>query len=199
MWLISRLYSYHISLWFKRLRDTLYTYWISPFLGKTGEGTSISYPCSLQGGGQKRIEIGNHTKISGHSILGCHLTYLDQRFSPVIKIGNHCVIGEYNHFTACNRIEIGDGLLTGRFVTITDNSHGCQSEAELDLPPYERHLVSKGEVVIGKNVWLGDKVTILPNVHIGDNVIVAANSVVTKDVVRNSVVAGVPAKVIKQM
>lgn len=48
-------------------------------------------------------------------------------------------------------------------------------------------LESKGEVVIGNNVWLGDKVTILAGVHIGDNVIIGANSVVTKDVPCESV------------
>lgn len=197
MWIISCIFPYKCILLFKGMRDILYSMWIRNFMGKFGKGSCISYPCSLEGGGQKRIEIGNSTRISRHSILGCHQIYLNQRFSPIIKIGNHCLIGEYNHITACNRIIIGDGLLTGRFVTITDNSHGGLSIDESDIPPYERQLNSKGEVVIGDNVWIGDKVTILPNVHIEDNVIVAANSVVTKDLPSNCVAAGVPAKVIK--
>ena len=58
---------------------------------------------------------------------------------------------------------------------------------------------SKGEVEIGNNVWIGDKATILAGVVIGDNVIVAANSVVTKSVPSNTIVAGSPAKIIKQL
>ena len=57
--------------------------------------------------------------------------------------------------------------------------------------------MSKGDVIIGKNVWIGDKVTILPNVKIGDGVVIGANSVVTKDIPPCSVVAGNPAKIIK--
>ena len=56
---------------------------------------------------------------------------------------------------------------------------------------------TKGEIIIGNNVWLGDNVCVLPGVTIGDNVIVGANSVVTKDIETNTVAAGVPAKEIK--
>ena len=54
-------------------------------------------------------------------------------------------------------------------------------------------------MVIGNNVWLGDKVTVLPGVKIGDNVIVGANSVVSKDIPDGVIAAGVPAKVIKKI
>jgi len=60
-------------------------------------------------------------------------------------------------------------------------------------------LKYKGEVVIGNNVWLGDKVAVLSGVHIGNNVIVAANAVVTKDLPDNSIAAGVPARVVKML
>ncbi len=65
------------------------------------------------------------------------------------------------------------------------------------IEPLKRDLKSKGEVVIGNNVWLGDKVTVLAGVHIGNNVIVAANAVVTKDIPDNCMVAGVPGRIIK--
>jgi acetyltransferase-like isoleucine patch superfamily enzyme len=60
-------------------------------------------------------------------------------------------------------------------------------------------LKSKGEVIIGNNVWLGDKVAVLGGVHIGNNVIVAANAVVTKDLPDNCMAAGVPAQIIKKL
>ena len=96
-------------------------------------------------------------------------------------------------------MKIGKNLLTGRWVTITDNSHGNTDYESLVSPPSQRTIVSKGDVTIGDNVWIGDKATILPGVTIGDGVVVAANSVVTKDVPAYCVVAGNPAKIVKQV
>ena len=89
--------------------------------------------------------------------------------------------------------------MSGKFVTITDNSHGKSEIESIKLPPYKRVLHSIGPVIIGDSVWIGDKVTILPNVTIGKNSVIAANSVVTKNVPDNCVVAGVPAKIIKRI
>lgn len=198
--IFSFLYPYKLHERLISYKNTLYTLWIKNFLGSIGEHSRIYYPCSLQGGGQKNIKIGDYTTIQGTSILGCWTKYGEQDFSNAsITIGNHCCIGEYNHITACNKITIGDGLLTGRYVIISDNSHGGFSKEEAENAPQKRNLKSKGEVVIGNNVWLGDKVAVLSGVHIGNNVIVAANAVVTKDIPDNCVVAGVPAQVVKTL
>ena len=197
--MLSKVYPYRLSQLVHSLRDVLYTLWIRNFIGQVGKHSTIASPCSLQGEGQKKIVIGDYTSIQGHSVLGCWERYGEQQFTPSIIIGNHCSIGEYNHITACNKVTIGDGLLTGRFVYIGDNAHGGLSWEEASVPPINRQLRSKGEVKIGNNVWIGDKATILAGVTIGDNVIVAANAVVTKSVASNCVVAGIPAKVIKQL
>lgn len=70
---------------------------------------------------------------------------------------------------------------------------------EADIPPHMRHLVSKGEIIIGRNVWIGDKVSIFGGVTIGDNVIIGAGSIVTHDLPSNCMAAGIPAKVIKSL
>lgn len=194
----SFLYPYTLHQRITEWKNTLYTLWIRNFVGQLGEHSRICYPCSLQGGGQKNITIGDYTTIQGASILGCWTKYGNQEFPNVsITIGNNCSIGEYNHITACNKISIGNGLLTGRYVIISDNSHGGLSEKESFIEPAIRNLISKGEVVIGNNVWLGDKVAVVSGVHIGNNVIVAANAVVTKDLPDDCMAAGVPAKVVK--
>jgi len=198
--LFSFLYPYKLHQKLIVYKNIFYSLWIRNFVGHLGEHSWIFYPCSLQGGGQKNVSIGDYTTIQGTSILGCWTKYGNQQFQNAsITIGNHCCIGEYNHITACNKITIGDGLLTGRYVIISDNSHGGLSEEDSIIEPAKRDLKSKGEVVIGNNVWLGDKVAVLAGVHIGNNVIVAANAVVTKDLPDNCIAAGVPARVVKML
>lgn len=200
MYLWSHIYTYRLSQWLRRVRNRLYSLWIKNFLGEVGEKCHFGYPLHLEGGGSQRIRIGAKTGIGSHSVLGSWERYgKDEQYEPEIIIGNDCNIGEFCHITAINKITIGDGLLTGRFVYIGDNAHGGLSWEEADIPPAKRHLTSKGEIMIGRNVWIGDKVTVLGGVSIGDNVIVAANTVVTKDIPSNCVVAGVPAKVIKEL
>lgn len=89
--------------------------------------------------------------------------------------------------------------MTGRWVTISDNNHGAFIRDSLDFPAYQRPIVSKGGVFVGKNVWIGDKATILSGVNVGQGSIVAANAVVTKDVPPYSLVAGNPAKIVKHI
>lgn len=119
--------------------------------------------------------------------------------TPLIVIGNNCSFGDRIHITSINSISIGESLLTGRDVMITDNSHGNIKKEELSLSPLMRNLYSKGRINIGNNVWMGDKVTILPGVTLGNGCIVGANSVVTKSFPDNSIIAGNPAKLIKQL
>jgi len=184
---------------FKFWRDALYSQWICQFIGEVGEGVSFHKPLKLEGDGMDEVYIGSFNTFQENCVIGCRKHYGNQEFTPNIIIGNHCDFGAYCHITAINRIKIGNGLLTGRFVFIGDNSHGGLSMEEAEIAPGKRNLKSIGEITIGNNVWIGDKVSILGGVSIGDNVIVAANSVVTHDVPSNSMVAGNPAKVLKSL
>lgn len=119
-----------------------------------------------------------------------------QHFIPSLTIGECCHFGAYNHITCINRVQIGNNLLTGKWVTISDNDHGNTNNETLLIDPIKRPLFSKGPVIIGNNVWIGDKATILSGVSVGDGAVIAANAVVTKDVPPYCIVAGNPAKVI---
>ena len=138
------------------------------------------------------VNIGKQCIIASNTVLS---TWKNSDASLIIKDKVH--VGEGCHLTAANSIELGEGALLGKYVTVTDNSHGSISLDEIDKEPYHREVVSKGPVKIGRNVWIGDKVTVLPNVTIGDYAIIGANSVVTKDVPSGCVVGGNPAKIIK--
>lgn len=152
--------------------------------------------------GAKYISIGDKTFFDKHLYLTAWDSYQSkestQTFTPSISIGSNCHFGSFNHITAINSIIIGDNLLTGKCVTITDNSHGSTDFEHLSIEPVLRPLVSRGPIKIGHNVWIGDKATILPNVTIGDGAVIAANAVVTKNVPAYAVAAGNPARIIKR-
>lgn len=188
---------YSLVIKVRIVKNFMYTRFIKLFLGSVGSQSYINYPCRLEGEALNKVHIGSKTKIDSHCVIGCRNKYRQRSFNPEIIIGDKCNIGEYNHITAINKITIGNGFLTGRFVTISDNNHGGLFSDESNLPPADRNLSTKGEVVIGNNVWLGDKVTILSGVHIGDNVIVGANTVVTKDLPSNTVWGGAKFRLLK--
>lgn len=126
--------------------------------------------------------------------------HLKEKYSPKIIIGNDVFMNSRTHITAIHKMVIGNRVLIGSDVLICDNNHGgAHSLEELLVPPKLRKLYSKGPIVIGDNVWIGDKVIILDGVKIGNNSIIAAGTVVTKDVPDFCVVAGNPAKIIKNL
>lgn len=147
--------------------------------------------------GDKNISIGRNTTIGRGAILTAWEQYGNEKFTPHISIGDNCHIGEFVHITSINKIVIGNNVLTGRYVYISDNFHGGTSSKDLMIPPIDRPLISKGAVVVEDNVWIGERVCILSGVHIGCNSIIAANAVVTRNVPPCTVVGGVPARIIK--
>lgn len=192
--LLSYLLPLRTPILLRAIVTHIYTGFVRKRFAALGRGTLIAWPV-LDIKNPGCIQIGEDTEIS----TGAFLSAWPGRIipSPTLRIGNHCHIGARNLFSAALRVDIGDHLLTGPNVIIVDNSHGNSELPTLELPPTERPLASKGEVVIGRNVWLGANVCILPGVHIGDCVTVAAGSVVTHDVPSYSVAAGVPARVIR--
>ncbi len=143
--------------------------------------------------GAQNIVLGNRVKIDNYSTIS---TWHSEKYNPLLQIGDCTEIGAFAHITCINKVSIGNNVLMGKFVTITDNSHGGNTFVELDIPPSKRELYSKGEVAIDDNVWIGDKVTILPNIKIGKGAIIGANSVVTKDVPPFVIACGNPLRII---
>ena len=109
-----------------------------------------------------------------------------------VKIGDHTHLGEGVHL-------IGGGNLTiGQWCQIANNSIITTSGHRVDGGHYYSRIVFK-DVEIGNNVWIGSNSIILPGVKVGENSVIGAGAVVTKDVPANSIVAGVPAKIIKDI
>lgn len=194
---ITFFYNYKINRWISKQHTRFYSIWISKQFPKIGKQVTFFNKVTLRG--MQHIFIEEKTSFGFGCILTAWDNYENQKLSPNIKIGKNSHFGEYNHITAINSITIGNGVLTGRWVTITDNAHGKSDYNDLCIEPYKRNLYSKGPVIIEDNVWIGDKVSIMPNVKIGQSSIIAANAVVTKDIPPFSIAAGIPAKVIKQI
>ncbi|UKK59571.1 acyltransferase [Prevotella communis] len=195
----SYIYPYNFSHRLNSYCNKLYTIWFRNFIGYMGDDSIVYRPCSLQGYNFSKISIGHNTIIQNNCVLGCWNPSEDNTDRPSIVIGDGCHIGRYNQITAYEGVIIGNNLLTGSYVLISDNNHGNFSKKDIKLPPAQRKLITKGKVVIGNNVWLGDKVTILAGAKIGDNVIVAANAVVVGEIPSNCLAGGIPAKKIKEL
>ena len=112
-------------------------------------------------------------------------------FGRNIRIGKNVFINSGCCFQDQGGIELGDGCLIGHQVVIATLNH--------DLDPRKRGGMVPAPVRLGKNVWVGAHATILAGVTIGDNAVVAAGAVVTGDVPPDTVVGGVPARVIKKI
>lgn len=191
--LLSFLYPPSLTNVWHSFKDKAYTGYIRRRFAKFGDSIVMWHPYQLRG--LEYIQVGDGTIFEKDLQLTATVSSSQ---TPCLSIGNHCLIRRGAHITATNKITIGDHLLTGTNVLITDNSHGNTDYASLLVPPGKRDVVSKGAVTIGNNVWLGNNVCVLPNVTIGDGAVIGANSVVTHDVPPYSVAIGIPAKVVKQ-
>lgn len=157
----------------------------------------ISKGCQIKG--FEFISIGENCVLSDFVRVHAWAEYRNKKFTPNIKIGKNFFINNNSYITCCNSINIGNNVLCGSNVFISDNSHGniALFNSEVNIEPINRDLYSKGKIIIGNNVWIGQNVVILANVEIGDNCIIAANSVVNASFPSNALIAGNPAKLIK--
>jgi maltose O-acetyltransferase len=107
-------------------------------------------------------------------------------------------LGDYSGIGVNARINgtctIGDYVMMGADVTVITHNHSFE---RTDIPMMDQGFEEERPVVIGNDVWIGDKVTILPGVNIGDGSIIGAGAVVTHDVPPYAIVGGVPAKIIR--
>jgi acetyltransferase-like isoleucine patch superfamily enzyme len=112
-------------------------------------------------------------------------------FGRYIRIGKNVFINHACSFLDMGGITIGDNVLIGPKVNLVSENHPID-------PTQRKSLIGK-PIVIKNNAWIGASATILPGITIGENSIVAAGSIVTKDVPANTIVAGNPAKKIKDI
>ena len=112
-------------------------------------------------------------------------------FGKNIHVGENVFINACCHFQDHGGVTLGDGCQIGHNVVFATLNHG--------LEPADRGTTYPAPIVLGRNVWVGSNATILQGVTIGDNAVVAAGAVVSRDVPANTIVGGVPARIIKRI
>ncbi|MFW0110144.1 acyltransferase [Rothia sp. P13129] len=154
------------------LSKTLYAKGFKEF----GHGSTIVSPLKMRG--VDSICIGENVTIYEGS-------WLQAESGGTLSIGSGTYIGHRTHLHAVKPVSIGEKCVIADNVMINSGEHSRE-----DLS----HIVSRGEIRVGHQVFIGQNAVVLAGVTIGDGAIIGAGAVVTKDVPAGAVVAGVPAK-----
>lgn len=153
----------------------------APFRG------SVDSQCRIYVGSKAaRLQIGEHFIMASYSTLFT---------SGNLEIGNHVFLNHNARVICRDEIQIGDYCIFGPYVTILDHDH----VADFVDGQLHREQLTTRPVRIGKNVWIGEKTTILKGVSIGENTVIGANSVVTHSIPSNCIATGSPAKIMREL
>lgn len=182
-----------VNLYLK-CKSLIYYLFVRPYykilLKKIGHRSKIISPLKIYGHGN--ISIGNEVIIEYKTWLAA----LPQTGAAICNliIGNGTSIGHFNHIYATSSIIIGENVLTGDKVYITDNLHSYE---DINHPISRQPIKQIKEVKIGDGTWLGENVCIIGS-SLGKGCVIGANSVVTRDIPDYSVAVGSPARIIKR-
>lgn len=158
-----------------------------------GKSVTIGSHCEIDGYASEKIVFGDCVKIGSYSKLLSTSHF--SKFGKGLKMGNNSAAGDFTHFGAPGGIEIGNDVIMGSYVSFHSENHNFSNTTKLIR---EQGVNSKG-IKLGNNIWVGAKVTFLDGCEVGDNSVVAAGAVVISKFPCNSIIGGVPAKIIKSI
>jgi lipopolysaccharide O-acetyltransferase len=176
----------------RRLRDTLTARQLQAPNFRAGRSPRLH--------GLAHMRIGKNFSAADNLWLEAVTAYAGQSHSPQLILGDDISLSSNVHIACLHRIHIAGGLLAGSHVLISDHTHGLYSgpnQSPPDTLPTARPLHSSGEILIGRNVWLGDGVCVLAGATIGDGAIIGANSVVRGSIPPATIAVGAPARVVR--
>ena len=141
----------------------------------------------------KCINVGKYSTIGHGARIDCIRRWKDKEYSPGLSIGNGVSIGQNCTISCADKVTIGDNVVIAFGTFITDNEH---EDLPIGIPLFEKGI-KIASVTIRENTYIGCNSILLRGVNIGKNCIIGAGSLVKNDVPDNTMVAGVPAKIIK--
>ncbi len=144
----------------------------------------------------KNISLGNNVLLVGNSILSVADEYSEyDSKEPQLKIEDRVRVNMFTMIAAVKSVHIKKNVNIGQFCFIGDHDHEYR---DVTKPVRDQGLTNVKPVVINKDTWIANKVTVCSGVTIGKHCVIGANSVVTRDIPDYSVAVGAPAKVIKK-
>jgi len=160
--------------------------------GYVGEGSWIKRPRQLCN--PRNVTIGKMVRIEENNTIYSVGNYAGHNYQGLIVIGDKVYANHTLNITSAEKIVVGDYVAFGPNVFMCDFDHDF---SDISKNMIESELALKGPIHIGARSWIGANVFVCGGVTLGEHCVVAANSVVTKSFPPNSVIAGVPAKLIK--
>ena len=158
---------------------------------EVGANFSVDKFCHIDALSESGIKAGNNVSIGKNTVIECSGSM--KCIGKGLCIGNNVGLGTHGFLGCAGGIEIGNDVIMGNYVSMHSENHNFN---DLELPIRVQGVSRKG-IRIGNNCWIGAKVTILDGAVIGDGSIVAAGAVVRGVFPANSVIGGVPARIIK--
>jgi acetyltransferase-like isoleucine patch superfamily enzyme len=156
-----------------------------------GNNVTIDEHCKIDGFSSEKIVFGDCVKIGSYSNLSS--TSHMSKYGKGLKMGNNSSTGSFTQFGAAGGIEIGNDVIMGSYISFHSENHNFNDSSKLIR---EQGVTSKG-IKLGNNIWVGAKVTFLDGCVVGNNSVVAAGAVVNGVYPDNSIIGGVPAKILK--
>ena len=175
-----------------RVRDALSILFyrlLAPFFGTMGKRVRIVRPLRIFGARYCHFEDDAVVQ------FGAYIAVLKQRDSePVLKVGARTMIGNHAHIVVTRRVEFGRSVLTADRLFVADNRHTYEDPR---VPVRDQGLTQLRDVRIGDGSWIGENVCI-SGASVGAHCVIAAGSVVTRDIPDACLAAGAPAQVVKR-
>lgn len=160
---------------------------------RLGKFVQIGEGAYLSALGKQPLTLGNNVNIGAYSRIVISQTFND--LGSHINIGNNVGLGDFAHLGGAGGLDIGPDCIIGAYLSCHPENHLFEDP---DVLIRHQGVTRKG-IKIGSNCWIGAKVTILDGVSIGDNCVIAAGAVVNKSFPANTIIGGVPAKVLRNI